>query len=493
MSFRPTAVCNLLASAVLAALTLASPAHSGELRPAQSNDDLNNPHRGFMLWGTTVGAEGGMPDNWYGASIYQIYAPWREIETADEQYDWDGFEKRHLKPILDADPNATFVIRPVADYPNGVATKISYYYNKTEGQLERDYPKFLEQPPLNIVGRDYKNCGGDGPGRAPDYNSPAMRQQLQQFIKAFGRKYNGDARISAIHVGLLGFWGEWHTSGCEAWEPDATTRKIVREAYDAAFVLTPLQTRYARASDISGVTFGISEDYFPSFTAMCNRFTTPLPECDDGGWWNLEWGFRNEVPDAKNNWISNPIAGESPLDSQKNTWTSRTADIVALIKQYHLSWLGPAGLHEENGHTDKMKQIKRALGYEFTVRQVVWPDSMRAGAAVSVQLSVENTGSAPLYHGYQTELHWVDAGGVTRGKAAFDYPLNTLLPPPAGPNVQTRSVTVPAGLAPGSYSLRLAIADIKPGRLGIAPQNGNRDSSRRLPLGTVTVAAAANR
>src|SRR5688572_25855677 len=123
-------VVNVLASALLAAVAMfpAAPACSGELRPSQSNNDLSNPHRGFLLWGSTVVADGGLPDNHYGASIYQIYVPWREIETADEQFDWDRFETNHLKPILDENPNATFVLRPVADYPDSVANNIGYFY-----------------------------------------------------------------------------------------------------------------------------------------------------------------------------------------------------------------------------------------------------------------------------------------------------------------------------------------------------------------------------
>lgn len=465
---------------------LAAPALGGELRPAASNDDLTqNPHRGFLLWGTTVGAEGGLPENHYGATMYQIYLPWREVETADQQFDWAGFEQRHLAPILAERPNATFVLRPVADYPNGEVTKINHYY--TGGEPERDYPKFLELPPLNIKGNDYVRCDKTGPGRAPDYNSAAMREQMQQFIRALAARYDGDPRITAIHVGLLGFWGEWHTEGCADFEPDATTRQVVRDTYAQAFKYTPLHTRYARKTDVGGVDFGFSEDFFPTFTAACDAFRPALPDCDDEGFWNLEWGFRNEVPAARENWRANPIGGESPEETQKDTWTQRTNDIVKLLRDYHFSWLGPAGKHEEAGFAAKMRTIKRALGYEFTVRQVNWPDSMRAGAAIPVTLSVENTGSAPLYHLYRTEVQWVDAGGATRARAPFAYPLNELMPGASARSV-TANATVPSSLATGSYSLRLAlVADTTAQRPGIAPQNAGRDSQGRLTLGTVTV------
>ncbi|NUO77988.1 MAG: DUF4832 domain-containing protein [Lysobacter sp.] len=488
MDLRP-ALPAALAAALTALLALA-PAQAGVLTPAQSNDDLSNPHRGFLLWGTTVGADGGLPDNHYGASIYQIYLPWREVETADEHYDWDGFEQRHLAPILAEDPNATFVLRPVADYPDSVGNNIHYYYDSE--QPERDYPKFLGQAPLNIAGHTYTSCGGDGPGVAPDYNSPAMREQLQQFVRAFARRYDGDPRITAVHVGLLGFWGEWHTSGCASYEPDATTRALVRDAYTSAFVQTPLHTRYARASDVGGASFGFSEDFFPSFTAMCNAYTPKLKRCDDTGWWNLEWGYRNEVPAARENWRLNPIGGESPYADQKKLWTDRTADIVKMVRDYHFTWLGPAGQHENTGTAafrNKLLSIKRALGYEFTVRRVAWADQAMAGTAMSLSLSIENTGVAPLYQVYQAELHWLDAGGVVRAKSVLDYPLTALLPGAA--NSQELQANVPATLTPGRYTLKLALADSWPGRRGIAPQNAGRDSAGRLTLGAVDVVAAA--
>ena len=490
MDLRPVVPAAL--AVALSALLALVPARAGESMPAQSNDDLSNPHRGFLLWGTTVGADGGLPDNHYGASIYQIYLPWREVETADEQYDWDGFEQRHLAPILAEDPNATFVLRPVADYPDSVGNNIHHYYDAE--QPERDYPKFLGLAPLNIPGRAYTNCGGDGPGVAPDYNTPAMREQLQQFVRAFARRYDGDPRITAVHVGLLGFWGEWHTSGCPGYEPDATTRALVRDAYTNAFVQTPLHTRYARASDVGGAAFGFSEDFFPSYTAMCNAYTPMLKRCDDSGWWNLEWGYRNEVPAARENWRLNPIGGESPYADQKKLWTDRTADIVKLVRDYHFSWLGPAGQHENTGTAAfraKLLSIKRALGYEFTVRRVSWADQAVPGAAMPVSLSIENTGVAPLYQVYQAELHWLDAGGVLCAKSVLDYPLTGLLPGAA--HSQALQAAVPATLAPGRYTLKLALADSWPGRRGIAPQNVGRDSAGRLSLGAVDVVAAARR
>jgi len=476
-------VSRLFTVAGVALATMAACAQAGTLTPAISSNEFDNPHRGFMLWGSSYAADGGI-DNFHGAHIYHVYLPWRIIETADEVFDWQAVETHYLQPILADDPLATFVLRPVADYPDSAASQIDAHY--TGGENERDYPKFLEQAPVSIPYFTRTQCDGDGPVRSLDYNNAKARQQMQQFVQALANRFDGDPRITAIQVGLLGFWGEWHTSGCEDLQPNAQTRTLIRDAYVAAFTRTPLQTRYARQADVGSATFGFHEDYFPSFTGKCNLFSTPMPSCSDDGWWNLEYGLANEVPAARQNWMVNPVSGESPNTNQKNTWTNRTADVRRLLRDYHFSFLGPAGKHESQGNAAKMKEIKRDLGYRLGVTRVTWPDTQVRGQQATLQLDINNSGSAPLYNGYHVELHWVAANGTTRARSTVSgVDLNAILP--GATLSRSATFTVPTTLAAGSYALRLAFADDAPGRRHIAPQNDGQDSERRLPLGQVQV------
>ncbi|QNH14880.1 DUF4832 domain-containing protein [Xanthomonas sp. SI] len=480
MSSRP--VSRRLPLAV-ACIFSAACAHAGTLSPAVSTQEFDNPHRGFMLWGSSYAADGGV-DNFHGAHIYHVYLPWRMIETSDQVFDWQAIETHYLQPILNDDPLATFVLRPVADYPDSAGSQIDAHY--TGGENERDYPKFLEQQPLSIPFAVRASCDGDGPIRSLDYNNAKARQQMQQFVAALAARYDGDPRITAIQVGLLGFWGEWHTSGCEDLQPNAQTRSLIRDAYVAAFQRTPLQTRYARQSDVGSAMFGFHEDFFPSFTASCSAFSPALPSCSDDGWWNLEYGLSNEVPAARQNWMVSPISGESPNANQKSTWINRTADIRKLLRDYHFSFLGPAGAHETSGSASKLQDIKRDLGYRLAVAKASWPDTQTRGQQATLQLDMTNRGSAPLYHGYHVELHWVASDGTTRARATVaDFALNEIMP--GATLSRSASFTVPAALPSGSYALRLALADDAPGRRHVAPQNDGQDSERRLPLGQVQV------
>ncbi|MBN1676711.1 MAG: DUF4832 domain-containing protein [Kiritimatiellae bacterium] len=452
------------------------PIRAGTASPAKTSADLNNPHKGFMLWGTDYAD--GAPDNFYGSTVFHVYMPWREVETADQQFAWAAFESNHLQPILNDYSNATFVLRPVADYPDGENSGITLFY--TGGELVRDYPKFLELAPLNIGYHDYTSCDGDGPGRTPDWNDPAMVTQMTQFIAALQARYDGDPRITCIQVGLLGLWAEWHQSGCDAWGPDTNTKAVVKAQYAAVFTNTPLQTRYPRDPDAVGVEFGFHEDYFPSFTAEC---LYGFPECDDSGDWSMYYCFQNVTTASVDNWKSNPISGESPLVTQKRAWSNDFTDIMTVLREYHFSFLGPAGGHEWDGNDVRMEQMKRALGYNYHIERFDWPDDIELDLPFTVTLVLTNSGSAPCYHHFPVELSLCDGSDnpVWTGEWAFD--LRQVTPGALWTNTETFTVT---SVSTGEYSIRIAILDPRFGNQpGVLIQSAGKDSRNRYAMGSI--------
>jgi hypothetical protein len=44
-------------------------------------------------------------------------------------------------------------------------------------------------------------------GVSPQYDDPVLIKALEQFITAFGARYNGHKTVGFIQVGLLGKWG----------------------------------------------------------------------------------------------------------------------------------------------------------------------------------------------------------------------------------------------------------------------------------------------
>ncbi len=476
-------IANLLGWITLLSAIGVSPTQAASVQPPRTEDALHNPHKGFMLWGTSAGSDG-LPANHYGSSIFHLYVPWREVEPIDQQFDWAGFESRHIAPIVAAQPNATFVLRLVADYPDGVTSGLTAFYQG--GQPERDYPLFLETL-HGISGRDYGSCDGDGPGRAPDWDHPQFAVQAEQLVAALGARYDGDPRITAIQVGLLGLWGEWHQSGCESLQPGDSIKARVREAYRVAVTQTPLQTRYPRSPDISGTRFGLHEDYFPSFTASC-RYGFPL--CSDDGDHSMEWGFAQLNPEARGNWVFSPISGESPLAAQKNAWINDTADIERVLRDYHFSFLGPAGKHEEAGHASVLARLERAVGYNLHVERASWSDPITLGESMQLEVEFSNSGAAPPYHPFRAQLEWVDGAGTTRATRALQGDLREW--DGLATRILSASAAAPA-LQPGSYNLRLRMVDAAAGRPDLILQSGPRDAAGRVVLGSSVLLANPQR
>lgn len=458
-------------------LLMVVPIFAGSVSPAKTAIDLNNPHKGFMLWGTDY--SDGVPDNYYGATVFHIYVPWREVEISDEVYDWDGFESRHLQPILNDYSNATFVLRPVADYPDGNNSGITIFYGGVD--VNRDFPIFLAEAPLNIATSSYSSCDGDGPGVTPDWNDANMITRMVEFVVAFGARYDGDPRITAIQTGLLGLWGEWHQSGCESNAPGNAVKSAVRDAYSVAFISTPVQTRYPRDPDAVGVEFGFHEDYFPSFTGAD---IYGFPDADDSGDWSMYYCFQNVTPASSNNWLSNPVSGESPLNSQKQAWTNDFDDIMTVLHDYHFSFLGPAGGHETNGNQAKFSEMKRMLGYNFHIERCDWPDVIVLGVPFDVELVMTNSGAAPCYHDFPVELALCAADGTPVWTNRFAFDLRNVIPGGLYTNIESFVVNyVPAG----DWSLRIGVINPRFGRPGVRLQSAGEDSNLRYEVGTVRV------
>ena len=65
--------CCILSATAAICVVAASAAQAGSLAPAKTAHDFNNPHKGFMLWGTDYAD--GAPANHYRATVFHIYTP----------------------------------------------------------------------------------------------------------------------------------------------------------------------------------------------------------------------------------------------------------------------------------------------------------------------------------------------------------------------------------------------------------------------------------
>lgn len=342
-----------------------------------------NPLKGFLPF---AGDRGGdvLPH-----SMEFFYLPLADLMDGPESFTWDPLDER-LDAIAGRGRHAVF--RVYLDYP----------------EKEPGIPDFLRHGPDGIAGtaddlvmRSYQEHGNDGVSLSPDYTDPHLRAALRSFIRSLGARYDGDVRIGFIQLGLLGFWGEWHTFPHNDWFPPLAIQKEVLAAYDAAFTNTRLLVRVPKADCYREFAVGYHDDSF--------AHSTLAPPA---------WHFSGRLAafGETDRWRTQPIGGEVRPEVQPGLWEDPSTVPDGQEFERCVTGIRPSWLLAHSAFVRRLspaarelaERQSRMLGYEFHVPEV------RIQAAttdrdVRVEASLRNTGIAPFYYDWPLELAVLDA------------------------------------------------------------------------------------
>ena len=321
-----------------------------------------NPLKGFAhsyLWG--------QPVTDFPHSLEFLYLPLSALMDGPDSFTFDA----GLEPLLAAaeERGHQVIVRPYIDYP----TK------------ESGLPAFLEG---QVTMQTYTEFGG---GESPDYTDPDLRAAMASFIAAFGAEYDGDPRIAFVQLGLVGFWGEWHTWPHTEWFPSVEIQNEVLNAYASAFPTTHLQVRIP-TGDSPSLRMGFHDDSFAYSTIG-----------------DTAWFFHPQLvaAGADQRWTEVPIGGELRPELQTTVFQPDyvqgdfAQDFLDCVEQTHASYMlnyGAFGqIYETADEREAAEQGALAMGYEFSLREVRVEDGLAT-------VSVENTGVAPYYYPLELEL-----------------------------------------------------------------------------------------
>ncbi|MBB5868129.1 hypothetical protein F4553_001508 [Allocatelliglobosispora scoriae] len=446
-----------LTAALLAALTLAAgtpaaatPAPTAPQWTALSyaSAPADNPLKGFMPF---AGSYQTFPysQEWF-------YLPVRDVMTGPKQFRWDALE-RQLNAIAARGHQAVF--RFYLDYP-GKPSGIPQY--------------LLDQ---GLVTRPYPDFGNNGVSVSPDYSDPRLVTAIDDFITALGRRYDGDPRIGFLTLGLIGFWGEWHTwpydgwTQPENWMPSTDILQRILDRFDSSFNKTRLLARYPSAQNKT-LGIGYHDDSF--------AFETLPP---------TSWHFVQRLIDegVTDKWQREPVGGELRPEIQSCLWDqpvtcSQYEDYPQSVAQTHASWLINHAAFAGTGYTGdeyfRALAAAKSLGYELTVTE----------AAVSrdrVAVRIANRGTAPFYYDWAPELAAVDSSGRIVKRWRTGWNLTGILPG-QDPAELTARIDI-RGLRAGSYDIVARVANPLPNGIPLRFANTSQDiHSGWLTLGTVT-------
>ncbi len=391
------------------------------VRPEAAPGPLDNPLKGWCPY-----IDAGPIRQPYSMAF--LYVPWKELEPEEGRYDFDRWERKSWS-VPQAEGKHV-VLRVYIDYPS-----------RPSG-----LPDWLRDKGVKLA--PYEDHGG---GLSPDYDDPRMVAAMARLIEALGRRYDGNPRVGFIELGLLGFWGEWHTWPREKLYASGETERRVIESYRKAFPHKMLLARTARGFAGEQPWLGFHDDMFPEDT-------------DNGEAWSFLAVLRESGRAA--NWERAAIGGEM-VPNQAGKWLGEGhGQTSEMLGRGHFSWVGPYCPALEQAQAPEFRRrceaMVRRMGYQFRLTEVRHAATLSQGDRLSVTIRGENEGVAPFYYPWPVELGLIDDAGRLAARLPLRCDVRRWLP---GPFQVEERVEIRA--RPGRYKLALGVTDPWTGRPAI--------------------------
>jgi hypothetical protein len=413
-----------------------------------------NPLKGFMPYTGNYAT--------FPYSMEWSYLPLRSLMTGPTNFQWSS-----LDTLLsgDAGRGHQTVFRVYLDYPT----------------LTTGIPQYLLDAGLTTYA--YNDYGNNGISACPDYENALLDQALTNFIAALGARYDGDPRIGFIQLGLLGYWGEWHTYPETCWFASVGVQNEVLAAYTNAFHKTRLLARWPAGSFAPAtLPLGYHDDSF--------AYDTIAPP---------SYNFLGLVAAAgeTNKWLAQPIGGEVRPEVQPCLWDVSQTNCVPpgqgfsnCVALTHASWMLNQGVFAP-GFSGAQQNLAlagaRQLGYELYVSNAILVDA-RSSGPLNVSVAIPNTGVAPFYYDWPVQLGVLNSNHTLVQSWTTPWRLSSLLP---GTNTLWNYSQTNHGLPLGQFKLLMrAVNPLTNGvAFGFANQAQDADVAGWLTLGQFSVLA----
>ncbi len=308
-----------------------------------------------------------------------------------------------------------------------------------------------------------KRIKGENGTYITDYNDANYRQQAVEAIKALAGRYNNDPRVHAFQIGILGYWGEWHTSGFRyqgggGYNFTAETKNDIINAYKTHFTKAAIQGRYPWAEPLKSTSgIGFHNDYFVPNNGHSDEFDSTVS--------------------ANKHWLNGPIGGEPPPRSD----AERTKEMQAMyttskgssmITTGHYSTMsGGYRADPASPYYASSMKLHRMMGYNYQIESANFSDSLSKTGPLSVQLVARNIGIAPIYYDWKVQFALLNDMGETVALSPVDFRLTTVKP---GDSFNLSANLLTSNLSSGAY--RLAVRVIQPGADAVKPVRWKLDA-----------------
>lgn len=341
-------------------------------------------------------------------------------------------------------------------------------------------------------------------GSNPDYSSCVYQDEWGKFVNAMRERYDGNSNIAFIDISGYGNYNEWSwTDGQTTTDPnylnpvslDGQGRKRLADMFIGG-------SGTVKCKDNGGQTQTVSYSY-PGFsrTQLVMPYAGIQQSSHYVNYRRPDVGFRNDCLGRQGNYqditskVGDVISRIWPVAPVVYEFCGDTSTTSSLLAQADLllKWSHGSITHDNFSGTrsfDGLTSLLKNVGYRYLVKQASFVSEVVAGKSFNVKTIWSNVGSAPNYPrlGQTFKIHYylVDQNGTT----SVDSPSleNTALWLP-GEHEINPAIDVPASLPAGTYSLKVALIDLRTGK-SINLAFDGRDSNGRYLLDTINVVSA---
>ena len=308
----------------------------------------------------------------------------------------------------------------------------------------------------------------DGAIWSPDANDPFYVRNWSALIVEAGKRYDGHPDLNHVDVSTVGYWGE-------GWGPHLPDWPVQQQLIDLYFKAFPRTLLLMNFDALPALQYGVKL----------------------GGGWRLDcWGdmgapgrsfahMKDFYPQQlargglQDVWQTRPVALETCwVPEQWQQWNFPLKPILDQALRWHASTINIKSSRIPADWKTAFDAFQKQIGYRFVLKKLEYPSQVTRGSMAAVNMWWFNAGVAPIYRSYTLAL----AIGDT--VIALDTDIRRWLP---GDAVYENTIAVPRDLAPGRYSLRVALLDPATRRPAIQLAIAGRQTDGWYQVGEIVV------
>ena len=335
------------------------------------------------------------------ATVGFQYIKWNEFEPTDGSFDFDYVEEVINRP---GSSGRHLILRLYTDWFGN-------------DQVSDAGPQWLYD--------DYGVARLQSPNGKyiTDYNDPNYISQVKEAIEALANQYNNDPRMYVVQLGVLGYWGEWHTFTFNDDNFDITfdSKTQIIETYKSNFSNVEIMGRQPWDEPLTSTgNIGFHNDFFVPNNGHSNEFDVSV--------------------DENNQWMQGPIGGESPPinDNDQEQYMIdlyETPTGMEMITKGHYSTmqLGDAvrpscDNGQETSRCQAFMELHRKMGYNYQITNALFAETLTQSDNLSVDLAITNIGVAPMYYDWDVQFALLNESNEPVALFETPYDVRSILP-----------------------------------------------------------------